>query len=66
MYQFTVKDTEIKSYPLCLGNILKVFTLNKIKKGLKGSWKVFSVDYNTINSSNSLDIHRYLMKKLLN
>ena len=37
MYQFKVKDTEIKSYPLCLGNILKVFTLNKIKKGLKGS-----------------------------
>ena len=25
--------------------------------------KVFSVDYNAINTSHILDIHRYLMKK---
>ena len=30
---------------------------------LKGSVKVFSADYNAIDTSGVLDIHRYLMKE---
>ena len=38
MYQFKAKDSEIKPYPLCLGNISKYFTIDNMKKtGLKGS-----------------------------
>ena len=35
----------------------------KKKKGLKGTVKVFSVDYNAIDTIDILDIHRYLMKE---
>ena len=36
IYQFKAKDSEIKDYTLCLGNISKNFTVNNIKKtGLK-------------------------------
>ena len=31
IYQFKAKDSEIKKYPLCLGNISKDFTANNIK-----------------------------------
>ena len=42
MYQFKTKDSEIRPYPLCLGNISKEFTLeNKKKFRLKGNVKVF-------------------------
>ena len=32
MYQLKEKDSEIKPYPVCLGNISKDFTINKKKK----------------------------------
>ena len=32
IYQFKAKDSEIKDYKLCLGNISKDFTINNIKK----------------------------------
>ena len=32
IYQFKVKDSEIKPYPSCLGNISKDFTIDNIKK----------------------------------
>ena len=32
MYQFQAKDSETKAYPLYLGNILKDFKLNNMKK----------------------------------
>ena len=52
IYQFKAKDSEIKLYLLCLGNISKHFTLANMKKqGLKGSVKVFSIDYNSIDTS---------------
>ena len=48
---------------MSLGNISEDFTLNKmLKSGLKGNVKPFSVDYNTIDTSNILDIHKYLIK----
>ena len=49
LYQFKAKDSEIKEYPLILGNISNDFTTNKIKKkkkktGLNGYVYEFSVD----------------------
>ena len=42
IYLFEAKDSEIKDYTLCLGNISKDFTINNIKKtGLKESVEVF-------------------------
>ena len=64
IYQFKAKDPEIKRYPLCLGNISKDFTAFNMKRtGLSGYVCKFSVDYNIIDSSNIIDIHKYLMKK---
>ena len=57
MCQFKAKDSEMKPYPLC-------FTINDIKKTkLKGSVRVFSVDYDTIDTYNILDIYTYLFKE---
>ena len=32
IYQFKAKDSEIKDYALCLGNISKDFAINNMKK----------------------------------
>ena len=32
LYKFKAKNSEIKTYSLCLGNILKEFTAGNIKK----------------------------------
>ena len=32
IYQFETKDSEINTYPLCLGNISKDFTVDNMKK----------------------------------
>ena len=61
VYRFKGKDSDINPYPSCIGNISKDFTLDNII--LKESAKGFSVDYNPIDTSNILDIHRYLMKE---
>ena len=55
----------MKKYPLCLQNISKDFTANNLKKktGLNGYVYEFSVDYNVIDTSNIIDIHKYLTKK---
>ena len=64
MYQFKTKDSEIKKYPLCLGNVSKDFTaINMKKAGLNGYFYKFFVDYNIIDTSNIVDVHKYLMKK---
>ena len=63
VYQFKAKNSEIKDYALCLGNISKHFTINDLKKPeWKGVVKFFSVDFNPIDTNNILDIHNYLMK----
>ena len=62
--QFKVEDSEIKPYPLCLGNISKDFTINNMKKtGLKGSVKFFSVGFRPINTNEISDIHRFSTKE---
>ena len=63
VYQFKVKNSEIKDYAFCLGNISKTFTINNLKKtGLKGVVKFFSVDYKPIDTNDILGIHKYLME----
>ena len=32
VYQFKAKDSEVKDYALCLGNVSKDFTINNMKK----------------------------------
>ena len=64
IYQFEAKDSELKDYALYQGNISKDFTINNMKEtGLKEFLKVFSVDFNSINTNDLLDIHKYLMKR---
>ena len=42
LYQFKAKNSEIKDYTLCLGNISKDFTINNTKKTeLGGVVKIF-------------------------
>ena len=64
IHQFKTKDSEIKSYPLYLANILKdVFVDNMKRTGLNGYVYDFSVNDNIIDTYNILDIHKHLMKK---
>ena len=59
--KFKSKDSEIVATPLCLGNITKE---DKTKKtGVNGYVYDFSVDYDAITVADTLDIHKYLMKK---
>ena len=42
IYQFKAKHSEIKKYPLCLGNVSKDFTVDNMKKNsIKGRCKFF-------------------------
>ena len=62
--KFKTKDSEILAYSLCLGNILKHWANDNLKKtGFNGYIYDFSSDYNAIAVSNILDIHKYLMEK---
>ena len=41
------------------------FTINNMKKAeLKGSLRFFSVDFNPIDTTDVLEIHKYLVKKI--
>ena len=62
--QFNAKDSEIKKYPLYLGNVSQDFTAINMNK-TELNWYVygFRVDYNIIDTSNIIDICKYLMKK---
>ena len=61
--QVKAKKSEIKPYPLRLGNISKDSTVNNMKKiGLNGYAYSFSVDCDITGTSNIIDIHKYLMK----
>ena len=63
--QFKVKDSEIKDFTLCLGNISKDFIFDNTKKyRIKRNCKVFSVDSTPVDTNDILDIHKYLMKKI--
>ena len=65
IHKFKAKDSEIVATPLCLGNILKDWTVDNMKKtGLNGCVYDFSFDYDFIAVDDILDIHNYLMKKM--
>ena len=58
------KDSEIRAYSLCLGNISEDWLQDNMKKtGFNGYIYDFSTDYNVIAVSDILEIHKYLMKK---
>ena len=62
--KFTAKDSEIIPYEPCLGNISKDWSIDNMKKtSLQGCVYDFSVDYDAIEVSDILDIHKYLMEK---
>ena len=64
IYQFKAKDSEKKIYTLCLGNISGDFSANNMKKtGLNGCVYGFSVDYRAFDTSNIINIHKYVIKK---
>ena len=70
IYQFKTKASEIKDYTLCFGNISKNFTINNMKNRISeggdgGCCKLFSIDFNPIDTNNILGIHKHLMKKTL-
>ena len=49
---------------MCLGNFLGDFSANNMKKtGLNGCVYDFFVDYRAFDTSNTIDIQKYLMKK---
>ena len=59
MYQFKAKISETKDYAMCLGNIWNDFTINNMKKNrIKTKCKIFSVQFNPIDTNDILDIHK--------
>ena len=64
IHHFKAKDSEIKRYPFCLENISKDLSGDNIKKTCLNEYVYyFSVDYNIIDTSKIINIHKYLMKK---
>ena len=65
IYQFKAKDSDIKKYPLRLGNVSGEFSTNSMKKktGLNGYVKDFSVDCKVFDISDITNTLKYLMKK---
>ena len=62
--KFKAKDSEILAYSLCLGNILKDWSQDNMKKtGFNGYIYDSSTDYNAITVSDIQNIHNCLMKK---
>ena len=62
--KFKAKDSEITPYELCLGNISKDWSVDNMKKtGFNGYIYDFSVDYDAIEISDILDIHKHLLQK---
>ena len=64
--KFKAKDSEIIPYSLCLGNISKDWLQDNMEKtGTNGYIYDFSSDYKAIATSDILDIHKYLMKRII-
>ena len=64
IYKFKAKDSKIFAAALCLGNILKDWSEDNVKRTVFNGWVYdFSVDYDAIAVNGILDIHKYLVKK---
>ena len=63
IYKFKAKNSEIVTTSLCLGNISKDWSADNMKKtGFNGYVYDFSVDYDSTDVEDILDIHKYSMK----
>ena len=64
IYKFKAKYSEIVAASLCLGNISKDGLVDIMKRtGFKGYVYDLSVDYDSTDVDDIVDIHKYLMKK---
>ena len=64
--KFKAKDSEIVATPLCIENISKDWSVDNMKKiGFNGYFYDFSVDYDAVAPDDILDIHKYLIKKII-
>ena len=64
IYKFKAKYSEIVAASLCLGNILKDWSVDNMKKtGFNVYVYDFSVGYDAIAVDDILEIHKCLMKK---
>ena len=64
IHKFKAKNSEIHAAPLHLGNVSKHFSVDNMKKtGLYGYVYDFSVDYDSTDADDILDLEKYLMKK---
>ena len=62
--KFKAKDSNIITNPVCLGNILKDWSVDNMKDiELNGYFHDFSVDYDAISVDDIKNIHKYLMEK---
>ena len=61
IYRFHAKDFPVNAAPSCLGNFSKVLSVYMKKSGLCGHVYHFSVDYDSTDVADILDIHKYLM-----
>ena len=59
------KDSKIKPYPSCLGNISNDSSVTNMKKNreLDGSMYDYSIDYNIIGINDFINNHKCFMKK---
>ena len=63
--KFKANGSEIVATPLCLGNILKDWSVDNMKKtGLNGYVYDFSIDFDAIAVDDIMEIRNYLMKKI--
>ena len=60
--QFKAKDSQIKDYALCLGNISKYFATNNMKIETKRKRNIFFCWFNPIDTNDVLYVHRCFMK----
>ena len=66
IYIFKPNNSEIVPSLLCLGNISKDWSVDNMKKtGFTGYVHDFSVDYDDIEVDTIKDIHKNLMKKMI-
>ena len=64
IHKFKAKDSEIVATSLSLRNISKDWSVDNMKRtGFNGYVYNFGVDYDAIAVDDTLDIHKYLMKK---
>ena len=65
IYKFKAKASKNVAAPLWLGNILKGWSADNLKKtGFNRDVYYFSVDYDATDVDDILDIHKYLIKKI--